>query len=140
LVLKTGGELSIDSRPVRDNFEGEATDYVSPPGSGVKLDLRGEVAGGLRRSKYPAGTPAGTPDQLNWAKYGATVGGFIDVYAQRVLGLSVIVDFADPFRKDGIIPFTELVSLGGARPLRGFVENRLLDRSSAVALLEYTWP
>jgi outer membrane protein assembly factor BamA len=74
-------------------------------------------------------------------KYGATLGGFVDVDGQqRVLGLSLIADFADPLRSDGQIPFAEQVGLGGERPMRGFLEGRLLDRSAVVAQLEYRGP
>jgi hypothetical protein len=38
------------------------------------------------------------------------------------------------------VPFTELVSLGGSRPMRGFLERRLLDRSAIVATLSYSYP
>ncbi|HMJ12363.1 MAG TPA: BamA/TamA family outer membrane protein, partial [Polyangiaceae bacterium] len=38
------------------------------------------------------------------------------------------------------IPFTEQVSLGGERPLRGFLQDRLIDRSAVAATLEYQWP
>ena len=59
---------------------------------------------------------------------------------QRVVSLSVIADFADPLRAADAIPFTEQVGLGGDRPMRGFREGRLIDRSSLVAEVEYQWP
>ena len=40
----------------------------------------------------------------------------------------------------GAIPFPDQVSLGGRTLMRGFVRNRLIDRSAAVATLQYTWP
>ena len=92
------------------------------------------------REERPEVTENDLPNRPGWVKYGATLGGYLDLYHQRVIGLSAIVDFADPLDEEGAIPFTELVSLGGVRPLRGFLENRLLDRSSAVALFEYRWP
>jgi hypothetical protein len=41
---------------------------------------------------------------------------------------------------DSEVPFTELTTLGGAEPMRGFVPGRLLGRSNAVADLAYRWP
>ena len=59
---------------------------------------------------------------------------------QRLLGLSVMAEFADPTIERGEIPFTEQVTLGGARPMRAFLSGRLVDRSAAVAQLSYEWP
>ena len=134
-ILRTGFDAALDSRERRNlDAAHEGSDHVSPPGGGVRLDLRGEHAAGLRTVE-----PDG--QRLEWIRYGGTVGGFVDVDGyQRVLGLSVVADFADPLRRGGEIPFTEQVHLGGERPLRGFLEGRLRDRSAAVALLEYRWP
>ncbi|MGE3673838.1 MAG: hypothetical protein AB7K71_29475, partial [Polyangiaceae bacterium] len=48
--------------------------------------------------------------------------------------------FVDPLLKGSEIPFNEQVTLGGDRPMRGFLEGRLVDRSSAVLRFDYTWP
>mgnify|MGYP003412008360 FL=1 len=131
--------LELDTRPRRSPEDlPEASDYVSPPGSGVRLQLRGEHAAGLRdlpRSRVS------TPQRHHWIEYGGTLGGFVDLTGtQRVLGLSLIADFADPIDPSGEIPFTEQASLGGPRPLRGFLEGRLVGRSSIVAELDYQYP
>lgn len=139
LLAFAGGHLSIDTRRERNKFTGDASDHVSPTGSGVKINLRGEVNGGLRESLLDIADPTSL-QRPSFVKYGATLGGFLDVYNQRVVGLSVFADFVDPTAKDAPVPFTELVSFGGARPLRGFLENRLLDRSGIAARLEYRWP
>ena len=57
-----------------------------------------------------------------------------------MVGLSVVADFADPLTRGTEIPFTEQASLGGFRPMGGFLEGRLVDRSDAVAMLDYQWP
>lgn len=131
--------LELDTRPVRvpDDLP-DASDYVSPPGSGVRLQLRGEHASGLRDA--PA-AGASSPERHHWLRWGGTLGGFVDLTGQqRVLGLSFIVDFADPLTRGAEIPFNELASLGGPRPMRGFLEGRLLGRSDAVAELDYQYP
>jgi hypothetical protein len=138
-VMRHGIEAALDSRPRRHLQDPRpGSDFVSPPGSGIRLDLRGEHAAGLRLDSPLPGAPE---ERYHYIKYGATLGGYVDVTGeQRVLGLSVIADFADPWQDGGSIPFTEQVTLGGSRPMRGFLHGRLVDRSSAVAHLEYQWP
>lgn len=139
-VLRTGVEADLDTRKIRTPAQlPDASDWVSPPGSGLRLQLRGEHASGLRQIEEPV--IASAPRYYNWVKYGGTLGAFLDVTGdQRVIGLSLVTDFADPIDADGTIPFTEQASLGGARPMRGYLEGRLIDRSDAVALLTYQWP
>ncbi len=134
-VLLSGFSAALDTRRRRHlDPPIEGSDHVAPPGGGVRLAVRAEHAAGL-------GAVNGEPDRHEWVRYGGTLGGFLDVGGhQRVLGLSVIADFADPLQSDGEIPFTELVGLGGERPLRGFLHGRLWDRSCLVAELEYRWP
>ncbi len=132
-----GLDVSLDSREVRAPVLPDASDFVAPSGSGVKINARGELHGGLRDTRA---TPSSNEGRLGWVRYGGTLGGFLDVYQQRVFGLQAAVDFADPLDPEGQIPFHELVSLGGNRPMRGFLDRRLIDRSSAVAELSYRWP
>ncbi len=138
-VLKSGVEAALDTRPERNLEDAPmASDFVPAPGSGVRLQLRGEQGSGLREIQPVVAT---APRNYHWLKYGATLGGFVDLTGdQRLIGLSLIADFADPLEENGTIPFTEQVTLGGARPMRGFLEGRLVDRSSAVAQLSYEWP
>lgn len=138
-VALTGVTAELDTRPRREpNDLPDASDYASPPGTGVKLQIRGRHAAGLTQARQ---SPPLGPSRYHWLEYGGTLGGFVDLSGQqRVLGLSLIGDFADPVDEDGEIPFREQVTLGGDRPLRGFLGGRLVDRSSAVALLEYQWP
>ena len=137
-IARVGAELYLDTRKVRNRDKGLASDFVQPSGSGVKLGLRGEIAGGLRQSA-PA-VAGGDTELLRYIRYGATLGGFLDVYSQRVIGLSVVADFVDPFSEGGQIPFTELATLGGDKALQGFLQYRMLDRSAVAARLEYRWP
>jgi hypothetical protein len=105
-----------------------ASDFVSPPGSGVRLAVRAEHASGLR-----------SQDQ-EWIGCGGTLAGFVDLdQHQRVLGMILAADFVEPLG-DEDVPFTELASLGGARPFRGFLQDRLLDRSAISLALDYQYP
>lgn len=132
-------DLDLDSRRRREKlFDDDASDWVQPNGSGVRFALRGEHATGLRRVEPTLAET--TTDRHAWLKYGASLGGFWDVSAERVVGLQLIVDFVDPLLKGSEIPFNEQVTLGGDRPMRGFLEGRLVDRSSAVLRFDYTWP
>jgi hypothetical protein len=136
-AFQGGADVTLDTREKRFAHVPDASDFVSPSGTGVKLNGRAQIVGGLRET--PA-TPSSREGRIGYIKYGGTLGGYIDIFNQRVIGAQVIVDFVDPFDPDGEIPFIDLVSLGGSRPMRGFLDYRLLDRSSAVAQLEYTWP
>ena len=135
-ALKSSLAVSIDSRPRRKlDDPAPGSDFVSPPGSGYRLAGRVAHGADLRAPDDPART------RYEWLRYGATLGGYVDLTGQqRVLGLEVIVDFADPLLEGSGIPFTELVSLGGKRPMRGFLAGRLRDRSAFVAHLEYQYP
>jgi len=138
-VFVQGLTLELDTRERRaPDALPDGSDYVSPPGTGLKLQLRGEHAAGLRDApRFGAREPA----RQHWLRWGGTLGGFVDLTGQqRVLGLSLVADFADPLAEGSTIPFTELASLGGPRPLRGFLEGRLLGRSDAVAQLDYQYP
>jgi len=97
--------------------------------SGFRLEARGETLQAPARHDNP---------RRAWVSYGATTGVAIDAWQRRVVALSVAADFADPLI--GTVPFTDQVSLGGSRPLRGFLQGRLIDRSAIVASLQYTWP
>jgi hypothetical protein len=97
-------------------------------GSGVRLEVEAEEDGAWRPGPG-----------ASWVRYGGTLGGFLDVNGRhRVLSASVAVLFVDPLT--GPVPFTELVSLGGDGPMRGFYPRRLVDRSAAAATLRYVWP
>jgi hypothetical protein len=96
-------------------------------GSGVRLEIDGAYAIGVR-------------EKGSWVSYGGAAGGFLDLNdRRRVVSLSIMARFADPLGS-ATIPFTELVTLGGTSPMRGFYQGRLLDRSAAVAELAYRWP
>jgi len=99
-------------------------------GSGVRIEGEADQSSDVRHSPGAA-----------WLRYGGTVGGFLDVNGRnRVLSLSVTALFADPLKKNQTIPFTELVTLGGPGPMRGFYPGRLRDRSAAVLTTKYRWP
>lgn len=129
-------EVVLDSRFPREPESLElASDYVSPPGNGVRLALRGALSELIEQSIAPAGLLADV-----WVHYGASLGGFLDVNGhQRSVGLTAIVDFVDPLGA-GQVPLTDLVTLGGDRPLRGFLAGQFSDRSAAALRLEYRWP
>jgi hypothetical protein len=108
--------LALDSRKPRPESQ-----------SGVRFVANAESVGDLRSGR-------------EWIHYGGTLAAFWDITGTaRVLGLALDVAFADPLGA-GPIPFTELVSLGGDMPMRGFLPGRLLGRSSAVLTASYRWP
>lgn len=112
--------LAVDSRKPRPH-----------EGSGVRAEIHGE-GDFVPQSENDGG-------RRGWIKYGASLGGAIDLTrTQRVLSLTLVGELADPIM--GTIPFTDQVSLGGDLLMRGYLPNRLIDRSAAVASLRYTWP
>jgi Omp85 superfamily domain len=117
VAYRQGLSLAFDNRDPRP-----------APGSGVRLELRGEHDIDLEN-----------PANRRWVKWGGTAGAFVDLTGtNRVLSLSISTVFADPLG-DEEVPFPELAQLGG-EVMRGFRESRLLGRTAAVATLEYRYP
>ncbi len=80
------------------------------------------------------------PGQSRWIKYGGELGGYLDLDGKnRVLSLSLTTRFVDPSGR-AEVPFTELVALGGDQVMFGYLQNRLIGRSAAAAVLEYRYP
>jgi len=98
------------------------------PASGVRLQAN------LRHS-------ADLKNQGSWVRYGGIAGGFVDLDGHhRVLSLAAGARFVDPVG-DSVVPFTELVALGGdSEALVGFYAGRLVGRSAAAVSLTYRWP
>jgi hypothetical protein len=137
-VLISGLELTLDSRDPLPKAPEPASDWVSPPETGVRLQLRGKQGSDVRA---PRQREDGTTGRNHWVEYGVSASAFFEAPGKRrVLGLSFIADFVDPLGARASVPFTEQASLGGARPMRGFQEGRLVDRSALVVLAEYRWP
>jgi hypothetical protein len=127
--LPYGFERGYSAEYNRVVFALDTRGSTSQPASGVRLELQCEQGSDLRRSPPSA-----------WIRYGASAGASVDLNEHgRVVGLSLAIVFADPLGSRPI-PFTELASLGGNGPMRGFYPGRLFDRSAAVATLRYEWP
>jgi hypothetical protein len=115
------------------NFVGASLDSRRPfphDGSGFRVAASAQQGSGF--GSMPAG---------GWIRYEGDAGAFLDLDGhRRVVSLSFQTMFADPLG-NAPIPFTELVTLGGFKaPMPGFLINRMIDRSGAVATLKYTWP
>jgi hypothetical protein len=118
-----GGEsrmrMAVDSRG----------DGPNAPRSGLRMEAEGAV-----------GEAPGGSTHFGWARYDAIARGMFDINGHdRVLSLSTGAFFADPLGS-AQAPFTELVQLGGAGPMPGFVPGRLYGRSAFVNTVQYTWP
>jgi len=77
-----------------------------------------------------------------WVTYGGSLTGFVAFNKRfRVLSLTVDTHFVRPTGGSANpVPFTELIQLGGDRPMLGFRSARLVDESAFAATLEYRWP
>ncbi len=93
-------KLALDSRAVRPGDE-----------SGVRAEVFGSVAVGLG------------DDSGSFARVGGQLGGFLDLYNTRVIGLRLHTEVATPLG-DHEVPFSELTLLGGSDPMRAFAEGR----------------
>ena len=113
----SGVHAAFDTRkPGTDDQSGLRVEFDAAQGS----DLRRAVGG--------------------WVRYGGGVGAFLDLNDKgRVLSANVMTQFVDPLGREPV-PFTELVTVGGDGPMRGFLPGRVLGRSAAVATLRYRWP
>jgi hypothetical protein len=99
------------------------------PGSGFRAEAQAEQGSDVRNS------PAS-----GWMRYGASAGAYLDLNQRgRVVSLSAMTLFADPLGERPV-PFTELASLGGDGPMRGYFSGRMVGRSAAAAALHYVWP
>lgn len=130
--------LALDTRHVRRPEDlPKDSDFVPAPGTGVRWELHGEHAATLQDTRLFLDEAR---EKLSWVRVGSQLSGFVDLTGQqRVLGAGVWAEIVEPLRGDAV-PFTQLVALGGERPLHGFLERRLLDRSAVVARVFYTWP
>lgn len=97
-------------------------------GTGVRIEAQGTAVF----------APKGQFERRAWVAYGGGAGVALDLWKRRIVSFGVRADFTDPLI--GTIPFPDQVSLGGFQPMRGFLPGRLVDRSAAVATLQYTWP
>jgi len=113
-----GVSLAFDSRRPRPES-----------GTGVRLEAHGEAVFAPARGEH---------EGRAWASYGGTTGAALDAGGGRVFGLGVNAEFVDPML--GTVPFTDQASLGGNQPMRGYLQGRLIDRSSIVARTQYIWP
>jgi len=135
-------EAATGAFPVPYGFGGRYTDEYNrvaasvdsrrpwpAPGSGARVQVKAEQGSNM------LGSPAS-----GWIRYGGSAAGFLDLdQHHHVVSVSVATQFVDPLG-DRPIPFTELVSLGGDGPMRGYFPRRLIDRSAAVAAVHYVWP
>lgn len=117
LLGELGVKLALDTRPPWPE-----------PNTGARLELFGEL-----------GTDLTNTDRL-FLNYGGEVGFFLDLTGRsRTLGLRQYVGLTERLG-DGVIPFTELQSLGGPELMRGFYEGRYRGESAVVTTLQYTYP
>ena len=113
-----GLSLAFDSRrPLPEN------------GTGVRLEGHAEAVFAPARASHEARA---------WLAYGGSAGGALDVGGGRVFGLGINAELTGSLR--GTVPFTDEATLGGNKPMRGYLRGRLVDRSSLVARAQYTWP
>jgi hypothetical protein len=142
----------LRDQPVLDDAIADGT-LPAPPGYprgytivrsglGASLDTRlpRPAPGSGFRVRGAAAHSANVREKGSFVSYGGSATGFLDLNdVNRVVSLTAGARFVDPVG-DGEVPFTELVTLGGTEPMRGFFPGRLTGRSGVVADLAYRWP
>lgn len=123
-----GSSYHLLTGQVRLELDSRDPDRMFTPGSGVRLELFG------RASFDPSDV------QLSFLRYGARAGGFWDFTGlNHVLSLLAHVELLEPLG-DGVIPFTELIELGGNELLQGYLRGRWRGESAMVVTLAYQYP
>ena len=104
-------------------------------------DTEGRESGGRFVLRGEQGVDPTASRAAGWLRYGALLGGFLDLgdHGGRILSLSVAAEMADPLGGQPV-PFTELTMIGGNEQMPGFREGRLRGRSGAAVTLRYSWP
>lgn len=111
--------LALDSRHPKDEFT---------PGSGIRFESWGEYNYG----------PGDT--RLSFFRYGVYPTVLWDITGvNHVMKFGI---FAEAVSKTGgeDVPYNELVTLGGAKHMRGFLPGRFRGGSALVYSIEYSWP
>jgi hypothetical protein len=138
---RVGLRAILDTRTAPPLDRPNESDALEPSPSGVRFVTRTELVGG---------SLDGTDDRpmrrepIRFVRQGLKLGASLDLWRRRVVSTTFTLDFVQPIGMPSdsasVLPFTELVTLGGSRPLRGFLPGRLLDRSAVSITLEYAWP
>lgn len=126
---------AIDTRlPRLEPPRPRATDFLAPPGTGLRIEGHAEHAVELAQRR------GGPRDRGQWLKYGGGIGAYWDVTGlQRTLGIALSTELVERFR-DASVPFLELPTLGGTEPMRAYRFYRLLGESYVAAKASYSWP
>lgn len=86
------------------------------------------------------GTEVGGASPSGYIRVAGGLGTALDLRdSGRVVSLSVVSGFAEPLGS-GVVPFTELPTLGGPGFMPGFRAGRLRGESAIVSTLRYSWP
>lgn len=139
VLARVGLRAALDTRKADSAPLARESDALDPPLTGLSVALRTELLGGRL-----GGTETDPARGLRLFRRVARIAGVIELWRGRGLASTTTLELIDGVAVDADvasrIPFTELASLGGARPLRGFFPGRLLGRSTASTTLEYRWP
>lgn len=117
-------EIVLDGRPI-ERF-GASSHGELRRGSGVRAQLDVEHAAGSARTGQ-------------WIGWGGTLAAFLGAGRGREVELACTARFVDPTAGSSL-PFIEHVVLGGAAPMRGLLEGRLVGRSAVAAAATWRYP
>ena len=140
------GEPSLPTRVGAGELElptGFVEGYIRwHQGIGIGIDSRREA--GSRATGAALGADGARAMNLEspgrWALWGGRAEAGVDVTGTgRHLALDVDLRFANPLGRAGV-PWSELPTLGGDGPMRGYLDGRLRGRSATAATVRYRYP
>ena len=123
-----GNTYNLISARVKLEFDSRDPERLRTPGSGLRLEAFSSF------NIDPADT------DLLFVRWGGELSGFLDLSGiNHVLALRLYSEILEEIG-DTTTPFTELIALGGAEHLRGFLGGRFSGYSALVATLDYRYP
>lgn len=133
-MLEPELRVALDTRRPRLAHDPSDRDFVSPPGTGIRL------AGHVRHA-FAVDASRDASTAASWVDYGGVAAAYVDLTGtQRTLGLSLGADLVHPTSGGGAVPFTAQPALGGLEPMPGLRSRRLVGPSALAARIEYRWP
>ena len=113
-------------------------DTAFPEGGGLIQVEADYVAGSrdVRSVRYIAGSR-----DVRYFRYAAEIQRFFTLfYSNRILALRARLEKLHPLGDDGVIPYSDLTTLGGSQRLRGYKRGFFRDQGSLLLSAEYRYP
>ncbi|MBD3403313.1 BamA/TamA family outer membrane protein [candidate division GN15 bacterium] len=137
-----------DLQVIRDRFglsraDTRSVEYVTVGGRLI-IDTRnsaGQPSNGGRHSiDFSYNTGVGDDDDIEYIRTRVEFSQYVNIYRKRIFAVRAMVQDIDRSSDVSPNPFYLQSSLGGPETLRGYDNNRFVDRDMALVTLEYRYP